>query len=203
MEYIQPVADELDNLLPDRDQQSNPIQLNQLHDALSQIDTILSERSSPKAIFLDVIHRHLQALLQAINEPAKEEETNEPRHPRLNSPSLKRLFMLPLEYHEHEFMHAYFSGIRQRVVSVAFMVAGAGKVSSQDGAGDASLKIHLTSNRDTDRRPTLTPSDTRFVWCALVFRTIICWLQLHDFDEQDVQLPKSEVQGSRLSASML
>ncbi|KAI3325054.1 hypothetical protein HD806DRAFT_491828 [Xylariaceae sp. AK1471] len=210
MEYIQSVADELDSQLPDGDQQFSPIQLNHLHDALSQIDNILNERSTPKAIVLDVIRRHLQELLQAINEPANEKETDEPSPSGLNSPSLERLFLLPPEYREHEFMRVYFSEIRQRVVSVASTVAGAGKVGSQDGAGDASLEVHLTCNRGThdgDQAPLTraftTTSSTDFdakrntVWCALVFRTI-CWLLLHDFDEQDVQLPKSEVQGSRL-----
>lgn len=35
------------------------------------------------------------------------------------------------------------------------------------------------------------------VWCTLVFR-MICWLMLHDFDKQDVQLSKSELLGSRM-----
>lgn len=35
------------------------------------------------------------------------------------------------------------------------------------------------------------------IWCALVFR-MICWLLLHDFDKKDLQIPKSELMGSRL-----
>ncbi|KAH8713000.1 hypothetical protein HC256_006175 [Beauveria bassiana] len=35
------------------------------------------------------------------------------------------------------------------------------------------------------------------IWCTLVFR-MICWLMLHDFDKLDVQLPKSELLGSRV-----
>ncbi|KAF9880528.1 modin [Colletotrichum karsti] len=35
------------------------------------------------------------------------------------------------------------------------------------------------------------------IWCTLVFR-MICWLMLHDFHKNDVQLPKSELFGSRL-----
>ncbi|OAA70721.1 hypothetical protein ISF_02695 [Cordyceps fumosorosea ARSEF 2679] len=35
------------------------------------------------------------------------------------------------------------------------------------------------------------------IWCTLVFR-MICWLMLHDFNKLDVQLPKSELLGSRV-----
>ncbi|ODA80853.1 hypothetical protein RJ55_03813 [Drechmeria coniospora] len=35
------------------------------------------------------------------------------------------------------------------------------------------------------------------VWCTLVFR-MICWLMLHDFNLQDVQVSKSELMGSRM-----
>jgi hypothetical protein len=35
------------------------------------------------------------------------------------------------------------------------------------------------------------------IWCTLVFR-MICWLMLHNFNKKDVQLPKSELLGSRM-----
>lgn len=35
------------------------------------------------------------------------------------------------------------------------------------------------------------------IWCTLVFR-MICWLMLHSFNKKDVQLPKSELLGSRM-----
>lgn len=35
------------------------------------------------------------------------------------------------------------------------------------------------------------------IWCTLVLR-MMCWLLLHDFHEKDVQIPKSELIGSRL-----
>lgn len=35
------------------------------------------------------------------------------------------------------------------------------------------------------------------IWYTLVFR-MICWLTLHDFNKMDVQLPKSELRGSRM-----
>lgn len=35
------------------------------------------------------------------------------------------------------------------------------------------------------------------IWCTLVFR-MICWLMLHDFNKQDVQVSKNELIGSRM-----
>jgi hypothetical protein len=35
------------------------------------------------------------------------------------------------------------------------------------------------------------------IWCTLMFR-MLCWLLLHDFHKKDVQIPKSELLGSRL-----
>ncbi|KAK4161335.1 Mod-A [Cladorrhinum sp. PSN259] len=45
----------------------------------------------------------------------------------------------------------------------------------------------------------LTPIEAKrdTIWFALVFR-MICWLLLHDFDKKDLQIPKSELMGSRL-----
>lgn len=40
----------------------------------------------------------------------------------------------------------------------------------------------------------VSPDD---IWCTLVFR-MICWLMLHNFNNKDVQLPKSELMGSRM-----
>ncbi|KAJ4288780.1 hypothetical protein N0V88_007316 [Collariella sp. IMI 366227] len=35
------------------------------------------------------------------------------------------------------------------------------------------------------------------IWCTLVLR-MLCWLLLHDFHKKDVQIPKSDLRGSRL-----
>ncbi|EGO53917.1 hypothetical protein NEUTE1DRAFT_148405 [Neurospora tetrasperma FGSC 2508] len=39
--------------------------------------------------------------------------------------------------------------------------------------------------------------EAQAIWCTLIFR-MLCWLQLHDFDKQDIQFPKSELRGNRL-----
>ncbi|KAK3899338.1 hypothetical protein C8A05DRAFT_37043 [Staphylotrichum tortipilum] len=40
-------------------------------------------------------------------------------------------------------------------------------------------------------------SQASAIWCTLVLR-MLCWLLLHDFNKKDVQIPKSELLGSRL-----
>ncbi|KAK4119063.1 hypothetical protein N657DRAFT_582509 [Parathielavia appendiculata] len=50
------------------------------------------------------------------------------------------------------------------------------------------LGMDLTSSLD---------SEATAIWCTLVLR-MLCWLLLHDFNKKDVQIPKSELLGSRL-----
>ncbi len=49
------------------------------------------------------------------------------------------------------------------------------------------------------RRQELSELETRamVIWSCLMLR-MLCWLLLHDFDRKDVQIPKSELLGSRL-----
>ncbi|KAF4864302.1 hypothetical protein CGCSCA1_v014340 [Colletotrichum siamense] len=62
---------------------------------------------------------------------------------------------------------------------------------------------HLPEIEDDKEEIDLLDEDTSHetthedIWCTLVFR-MICWLMLHDFHKNDVQLPKSELFGSRL-----
>lgn len=54
--------------------------------------------------------------------------------------------------------------------------------------------------RATARRARVASSqvDTiNAIWCTLVLR-MLCWLSLHDFHKKDVQIPKSELMGSRM-----
>ncbi|XWW98371.1 hypothetical protein V2A60_006371 [Cordyceps javanica] len=60
-----------------------------------------------------------------------------------------------------------------------------------------------TVNAAADRRGrsrvplAMEPASHDDIWCTLVLR-MICWLMLHDFNKLDVQLPKSELLGSRV-----
>jgi hypothetical protein len=66
LKEIQAVANELNSELPnDRDGDYAPMELNQLHGALDSMDGILV-RAGKKSV-LDVLRRHLQEVLRAIN----------------------------------------------------------------------------------------------------------------------------------------
>ncbi|KAJ8131329.1 hypothetical protein O1611_g2295 [Lasiodiplodia mahajangana] len=166
-------------IFPTRDQQFNLTQFTRLHDALDNIDAILSEQNIPKAIVPEVVRQHVQEILRVINVPYSGDVEN----------PIEKLSWIPPEY--HKVMSLYFYKICIRVVKM--------------GPKDASLKIYLASLSGASggklsilaffgatREPVRNP-----VWCGLVLR-MICWLMLQDFDEQDAQLPKSEVQGSHV-----
>ncbi|KAK3389579.1 hypothetical protein B0H63DRAFT_556706 [Podospora didyma] len=74
------------------------------------------------------------------------------------------------------------------------------------GRRATTFSVRSLTRAESWRNPKTPPTQTEIrrhtIWCALVFR-MICWLLLHDFDKKDVQLPKSELMGSRLSAFIL
>jgi hypothetical protein len=51
--------------------------------------------------------------------------------------------------------------------------------------------------QDPEDETTKLESKASAIWCTLVLR-MLCWLLLHDFNKKDVQIPKSELLGSRL-----
>ena len=70
--------------------------------------------------------------------------------------------------------------------------------------GDADTKLDNASDVNTDDEDVAAkmslvdePAYYDDIWCTLVFR-MICWLMLHDFNKLDVQVPKSELLGSRM-----
>ncbi|GAB1318358.1 hypothetical protein MFIFM68171_08568 [Madurella fahalii] len=75
-----------------------------------------------------------------------------------------------------------------------------GTTSSSHHSSRRRTGLSRLSRSETLKTVGLGPTEVRrnTIWCALVFR-MICWLLLHDFDKKDVQLPKSELLGSRLS----
>ncbi|EGX91109.1 hypothetical protein CCM_05266 [Cordyceps militaris CM01] len=75
--------------------------------------------------------------------------------------------------------------------------------SDNDEDADEEEENGAAVNAATDRRRryrvplAAQPASHDDIWCTLVFR-MICWLMLHDFHKLDVQVPKSELLGSRV-----
>ena len=253
LEHINALARNLNSDLPPLDEDFSPQHLNLLHESLDEIDGILAETKIDKDVVLDVLRRHLQEVLLAINTTA---ETQPPSTPIARADiSFDELLSVPPENREKKFMEKYFNEIRARVVDTNFRdhhdpdAAQASRVihnnSNQQGSGQ-----HQGPDQPTSNDPSQTPSssstsspsppsiphpvDTSIgtrvaqgdrvralaidmkrtntwsefvkdafelrrnnIWCTLVLR-MLCWLLLHDFDEKDIQLSKSELLGSRL-----
>lgn len=251
------LASDLDTELPQTKTDFSPEHLMQLHRALDKTDQMLAANFIDKAVVLDVLRRHLQEVMQAINTPSEEQGR---ASPSMTQPgvSFDDLLNVPPENREREFMRIYFDEIRLLVISTT-------DTNQHDlQAANASRKIHKNSfqqqkqTRDQQREGQIPPGTTQAanqadgttdtsqsqpqppsqpepqsqnelpgiglrgrvgtlaslyrsntmentvfevrrnnVWCTLVFR-MVCWLLLHDFDKNDVQIDKGELMGSRL-----
>lgn len=253
LEHVNALVQNLNSELPQIDDGFTPQHLDLLHESLDDIDEMLAETRIAKDVVLDVLRRHLQEVLLAINTPA---ETQPPGTPIARAEiSFDELLSVPPENREKKFIEKYFTEIRPRVVSTNFRdhhdpdAAQASRVihnndtqqeshprPGPDQPTDASTsQIPGSSPDDSQPVPSIPhpvnttvgtvsaqPSRIRElaremrrtntwsesvrdsfelrrnnVWCTLVLR-MLCWLLLHDFDEKDIQLSKSELIGSRL-----
>lgn len=238
-------SDQLNMRLPSLDGDYSPLLLNELHKAIDYVDSeILSPMKNAKDIVLDVLRRHVQEVLLAINTSAKDIDGGGDNSPLTRagpwggSPSNRAaaetpikgeisfddLLKVPHEKRESALLGRYFDEIRVRAVTTSEhhdpQAAAASLLIHDQEGGDQQEDGHspggLTSQvgsrprRQATSSPKLSRSETwkavgpsttevsrHTIWCALVFR-MICWLLLHDFDKKDVQLPKSELLGSRL-----
>ncbi|KAK4655558.1 hypothetical protein QC762_303360 [Podospora pseudocomata] len=192
-----------ESLPPTKDEGYDPKQLNVLNDSISAADAILA--AVPKPLVLDVIQRHIHTVHSALN----------PEHGEKPIRSLVNLLNAPRGEREAEFMAAYFDDVRPIVTDIGlpdpsrFLWARLEEGASFDSNGEKTRQIEAELRQPADDKPAPTPrlaqDDTEAridpgrntVWCTLVFR-MICWLLLHNFDQNDVQMPKSELLGSRL-----
>ncbi|RDA90828.1 hypothetical protein CP533_1550 [Ophiocordyceps camponoti-saundersi (nom. inval.)] len=175
----------------------------------------------------DVLRSHIQVVVRLLNESSTEVASaspfDGPRSSRFEeideaSPSDANVV----------FINLYFQVVRQRVVRLAEKSAtrrstfnivreGSGHREAADETdsieddlvpGYASVQPAAEGLEDSEVTPESpggkemsSLADERVsyddVWCVLIFR-MICWLMLHDFDERDVQVNKSELIGSRM-----
>src|SRR6266536_3168762 len=76
LEQIIALAQDLMDDLPKETSDYSPLHRNQLHDAIDQTDTILSQSDFAKGVVLDVVRCHLQAVLLSLNTSAEEAKRN-------------------------------------------------------------------------------------------------------------------------------
>ena len=181
---------DLDATLPQgRDSGYSPHELDLLHDALDRCDAQLGADDGDqgrRAVVLDVVRRHLQEVLFAINTQTDEMSAS-PVIMVADVISFDDLLHSPPRYRERVLMDIYFNRIRP----CATRADPASVPIHQQQDGVQEMETHSGSGakwRDD-------PRDN--IWCTLVFRMLV-WLLLHDFDERDVQISKSELLGNQL-----
>jgi len=160
--------------------------LDALHDAIDTVDDYLTRRL-PVSDLLDVIRLHLQEVLGKLNDGDTFDRLNEA------SPSGK----------EKCLMDIYFDEIRPALTGSVLPQQPQQPPSPSPspspalpGPSNPQQQIPQQLTRRTTTGLSIGEK-TGNIWCALVFR-MLCWLMLHDFHQKDVQIPKSELLGSRL-----
>lgn len=151
--------------------------LDALHDAIDTVDDYLTRRL-PADDIKDVIRRHIQEVLDKLNDGVTFEELNKAK------PLEKEAFLMDI----------YFGEIRGSLIHPAPPQYHP-QQQQQPSNPQEQQPEQLLIRRATTGLSIWEKTDN--IWCALVFR-MLCWLMLHDFHKKDVQIPKSELLGSRL-----
>ncbi len=122
------------------------------------------------------------------------------------------------EQKQIDFISIYFDRVRTKAVNAApkrrFTTPTMGGSTAAPSPSPFSppftpnAAANVRGDADDDTRTLVTRQQTGFedvdklgtlntIWCSLVLR-MLCWLLLHDFHKNDVQISKSELLGSRL-----
>ena len=168
--------------------------LDALHQSLDDVDNYLTNKVQDYLV-VGVLRAHFERVLHLINDISEEAHFN-----ALNNATP--------EERQADFVGIYFRDVRESVVR------NAPRRRFTTLNGDSTALVPLTSHlskededRDEDaprpmmRQPTAMDGEKSVmqhtIWFSLVFR-MLCWLLLHDFHKNDVQITKSELLGSRL-----
>lgn len=152
--------------------------LNTLHDVLDGCDEFL--REGDRNLVRMVVREHFQEVLKMINDNSGADGDGDAER----AVHFDDLTAASPKERQEVFMDLYFFKVLNQVRERAVMSYRARRV-----------RFPLPDNGD-DATISLEPQASA-IWCTLVLR-MVCWLLLHDFDQQDVQIPKSELLGSRL-----
>ncbi|RYP66940.1 hypothetical protein DL771_007514 [Monosporascus sp. 5C6A] len=160
--------------------------LDALHHSLDNVDSFLT-KTVQEYLVCGVLRVHFETVLHLMND-------SNGRRPfdGLNKDTP--------EHRQIQFIDIYFDEVRPEAVRNA----PKRKFTAPTSAGANAFSAPPAAKDDDDTQ-TLVARHTGFegddklntIWCALVFR-MLCWLLLHDFHKNDVQLSKSELLGSRL-----
>ncbi|KAJ2895435.1 hypothetical protein MKZ38_006580 [Zalerion maritima] len=198
--------------------------LDALHDAIDEHDQILgrAEQGDVMKVVSHVVRYHLQAVLDLVNkndeykklDSAQPEEKEQLFMGLYFSAVREKVLEASTDQHMAKYasrvdtlLWGGYSGGSNPTPTPKHTRTKTNNTSSTLAPPVVSSH-HLRSNSSTmlasmasDDVVTLDSDNTERIindiWCTLVFR-MLCWLTLHDFHKKDVQLPKSELIGSRL-----
>ncbi|KAH8666914.1 hypothetical protein BX600DRAFT_549899 [Xylariales sp. PMI_506] len=170
-----------------------------IHETLDDADTYLTEKYVTSDDVMQILRRHFQEIMIQLNEGTPEGDNH---FADLDSESP--------EHRQARFIEIYFDVIRPKVVlSAANRRQATFHHALRAHAGSQAVSPTTTDGAPSPVRPVVEvpppppPAQPAMIdrynniWCTLVLRTL-CWLLLHDFHKKDVQLPRSELFGSRL-----
>ncbi|RYP84712.1 hypothetical protein DL770_005164 [Monosporascus sp. CRB-9-2] len=160
--------------------------LDALHHSLDSVDSFLT-KTVQEYLVCGVLRVHFETVLHLMNDSNGKRPFD-----GLNKDTP--------EHRQIQFIDIYFDEVRPEAVRSA----PKRKFTTPTSAGMNAVSPPPAANGDDDiqslvARSTGFEGDDKLntIWCALVFR-MLCWLLLHDFHKNDVQLSKSELLGSRL-----
>ncbi|KAK3298390.1 uncharacterized protein B0H64DRAFT_317276 [Chaetomium fimeti] len=154
--------------------------LNTVHDILDRCDNFL--RGSDSDLVRIVVGEHFQAVLKMVNEERRMSNGDGRRGGRRRAEHFSELTAASPELREEVFMDLYFYKVFGQVRERAVTWCEQRRTAPRAGSG-------------SPREP--PAASVSAIWCTLVLR-MMCWLLLHDFHRKDVQIPKSELLGSRI-----
>jgi len=178
-----------------------------LHDALDKCDSYL--KSEEFNLVRCVLREHIQVVLKQVNENENNGDEEKERLPssdkRQGRPFDEVLAASP-EDRQKTFIDMYFDHVLYEVKGRA-----ANSFHRMNSRGNTTSPLPGVTlpvpeaTPDADADGTSTGDNARYiesraaaVWCTLVLR-MLCWLVLHNFDKDDLQIPKSELFGSRMA----
>ena len=192
-EQIMKIKKNLDHIIEARryrkDLEFSVPTLDALHQSLDDVDDYLT-KTVQDYLVVGVLRVHFEIVLHLINDTSEE------------APFTKLNNATP-EQRQSDFIRIYFRQVRENVVNMA----PRRRFTTLNSGSTALTALPSPSNQDDEdspqfyRRSTMMdgekPAMQHTIWFSLVFR-MLCWLLLHDFHKNDVQIPKSELLGSRL-----
>ncbi|KAH6628499.1 hypothetical protein F5144DRAFT_492055 [Chaetomium tenue] len=178
--------------------------LNTLHDVLDRCDSFLQK--SNRDLVRVVVREHFQEVIQLVDGEGEVADEDNSEFGGQRAQYLSEVTAASPEMREVVFMELYFdkvlSQVRKRAATSyarrkATRYAQSAHPYDHSFANNREMSAAVPVPRVTPPPPPDLESDAAAIWCTLVLR-MVCWLLLHDFDRNDVQIPKSELLGSRL-----